>query len=98
MLRPYRFTNVTTQYPRERARGPRMAHAILPVRVARNDREWTGDRRNHHRLRVGVNDDGTAGSTIALKALTIQPFARWRPLHLGQALIGSIFVNVLDRG
>src|SRR5881396_1206592 len=98
MLRPYRITDVTTQYPRVRARRPRMARAVLPVCVARNDGERTGYRGGDHRLRVGMNHNGTAGPRIPIKALTIQPLARARPFQLGEALSGSGFIRVLDGG
>src|SRR6266513_6300264 len=98
MLRPYRITDVAAQYPCECARRARMAHAVLPVGVARDDGEWTRDRRRDHLLRVRMNHDGTAGPRVALKALPIQPLARGRPLQLGQPLVGSVLVNVLDRG
>src|SRR5439155_17948147 len=101
MLRPYicpRCPHVAAEHACERARGPRMARAVLPVCVARDDGEWTGDRHSNHLLCVRVNDDGTAGSTISIKALAIQPLARRRPFQLGQALIGSVFVDVLDGG
>src|SRR2546430_6197041 len=98
MLRPYRITHVTTQYLRVRARGPRMARAVLPVCIARNDGESTGYRHGDHRLRVGMNHDWSADPAVPLKALPIQPLARSRPFQLGQALIGSVLVNVLDGG
>src|SRR2546430_8485187 len=74
-----------------------MARALLPIRVARKDGEWTVDRHSDHLLRVRVNDDGTADLAIALNALPIQPLTRSRPFQLGQALIGSVLINVLDR-
>src|SRR6266566_10115064 len=98
MLRPYRITDVTTQYSCKRARGPRVAGAVLPVCVARNDGEWTGDRHGDHLLGVRMNHNGTAGPRIPIKALPIQPLARRRPFQLGQTLIGSVLVDVLDRG
>src|SRR6266576_5110927 len=64
---------VVAEHPCEGPRGPRMARALLPVRVARKDGEWTVDRHSAHLLRVRVNDDGTADLAIALKALPIQP-------------------------
>ncbi len=75
-----------------------MAGALLPVRVARNDREWTGDGQGHHLLRVRMNHDGTPDLAIALKARAIQPLARGWPFQLGQTIIGSVFVDVLDGG
>src|SRR5437764_11195643 len=57
MLRPYRITHVATQHPGESACGPRMARAVLPVCVARDDGEWTANRHGDHRLRVGMNHD-----------------------------------------
>src|SRR5437762_2443387 len=98
MLRPYRITHVTTQYSRVRSCSPRMARAVLPVSVACDDRERTGYRRDHHRLRVRMHHDGTADPSVALKALAIQPLPGGRPFQLGQTLIGSVLVNVLDRG
>src|SRR6266581_1461618 len=101
MLRPYicpRFADVAAEHPCERARGPRMARAILPVCVARNDGEWTGDGQGHHRLRVGVDDDGTTHPGIPLEALAIQPLARSLPFQLGQAFVGSGLINVLYGG
>src|SRR6266568_4226748 len=92
------MAGVAAEHSCERARGPRMAGAVLPVGVTRNDGEWTGDRRGDHRLRVRMNDDGTAASAIARKALAIQPLARRRPLQLGQALIGGGLINVLYGG
>ncbi len=89
---------IAAEHPGERSRGPRMAHAVLPVRVARDDGEWTGDRCDDHRLLIRVHDDGPARPAIALKALAIQPLARRRPFQLGQALIGSGLIDVLDRG
>src|SRR6266699_1670328 len=98
MLRPYRITHVAAQHPGESACGPRMACAVLPVCIARDDGEWTGYRHNDHLLRIRMDHDGTAGPAIALKARPIQPLACRRPLQLGQPLIGSVFVNVLDSG
>src|SRR5213593_3201809 len=95
MLRPYRITHVTTQYPRVRSCSPRMARAVLPVRVARNDGEGAGYRHGDHPLRVGMNHHGPADPAIVLEALAIQPLARRRPLQLGQAFVGSGLINVL---
>ena len=75
-----------------------MARAVLPVCVARNDGEWTVYRPGDHLLCVGMNDYRSADPAIPLEALTIQPLARSRPFQLGQALIGSVLINVLDRG
>ena len=75
-----------------------MARAVLPVCVARNDREWTGYRRGHHLLRVRVNHDGAADPGVPRKALSIQPLARTRPFQLAQSLVGCGSVNVLNRG
>src|SRR6266511_728864 len=75
-----------------------MARAVLPVCVARDDGEWTGDRHGDHLLRVGMDRNWSADPTIALKALAMESLARTRPLQLGQALIGSISINVLDGG
>src|SRR5205809_7382526 len=101
MLRPYicpRCPDVAAEHPCERARCPRMARAVLPVCVACNDGEWADDRHGDHLLRVRMNYDGAAGPAIAIKGLAIQPLARRRPFQLGQALIGSISINVLDGG
>src|SRR5439155_10492610 len=101
MLRPYicmRFPHVAAQHPGKRARRTRMARAVLPVCVARNEGERTGYRGGDHRLRVGMNHNGTAGPRIPIKALTIQPLARARPFQLGEALSGSGFIRVLDGG
>src|SRR6267143_5413402 len=98
MLRPYRLADVAAQHPGKRSRGPRMACALLPVCVARNDGERTLDCDNDHLLRVRMDDDGTADPGVPLEALAIQPLARSRPFQLGQALIGSVLVNVLDGG
>jgi len=43
-----------------------------------------------------MNHNGTADSGIPLEALAIQSLARSRPFQLGQALIGSVLINVLD--
>src|SRR4051812_13418520 len=97
MLRPYLISDVATQDPRERARRARMARAVLPVSVARDDGEWTRDRRGDHCFRVRMNHDGTADPAVTRKALPIQPLARRRPFEFGEALIGGILVDVLDR-
>src|SRR5438552_15097241 len=98
MLRPYiclRFPHVAAEHPCERACGPRMARAVLPVCIARNDGEWTGYRHGHHLLRVGVDDNWSADSGIPLKALAIQPLACRRPFQLGESRIGSGSIDVL---
>src|SRR5947208_15349004 len=101
MLRPYmcpRLAYVMAEHPCEGPRGPRMARAALPVCIARNDGEWTGYGYGDHLLRVGMYHDWSADPAVPLKALAIQPLARSRPFQLGQALIGSVLINVLDGG
>src|SRR6266550_2732437 len=98
MLRPYRIAHVATQHPGEGACGPRMARAILPVCVARHDRERTVYRHGDHLLRVGMNHDWSTDPAVPLKALAIQSLARTRPFQLGQSLSGSGSISVLDGG
>src|SRR5437764_13637569 len=98
MLRPYicpRLAYVAAEHPCEGPRGPRMACAALPVCIARHDGEGTGDCQGDHLLRVGMNYDGAPDAAIALKALPIEPLTRARPFQLGQALNGSVLVDVL---
>src|SRR5205807_5716537 len=73
------LAHVATQHSCERAGGPRMARAVLPVCVARNDRKWTGYRHGDHLLRVGMNDDWSTGPAVPLEAVAIQALARRRP-------------------
>ena len=75
-----------------------MARAILPVRIARNDGEWTLYRHSDHLFRVRMDDHGTAAAGIPLKAGAIQPLPRSRPFQLGQSRIGSVLIDVLDGG
>src|SRR5258708_23502021 len=75
-----------------------MPRAVLPVRVARNDGEWTVYRHGDHLLRVGMDHNWSAHPAIPLEALAIQPLARSRPFQLGQALIGSSSISVLYGG
>src|SRR6059036_1860993 len=101
MLRPYicpRVSNVAAEHACERACGARMARAVLPVRVARDDRDGTRDRRNDHRLRVRVNYKRSPEPGVAIEALAIQPLARRWPFQLGQAFVGNGLINVLDGG
>src|SRR3981081_50795 len=75
-----------------------MPRAVLPVRVARNDGEWTVYRQGDHLLSVCVTHDWSADPAISLKALAIQPLARSRPFQLGQPLTGSGSITVLYGG
>src|SRR5438477_11332575 len=92
------LAHVAAKHLREGTCCPRMAHSILPVCVARNDSEWTVYRHRDHLLSVGMDHDWSADPAIPLKALAIQPLARTRPFQLGEALVGSGSISVLDGG
>src|SRR2546423_15554900 len=72
-----------------------MASAILPVCVARNDREGTLYRHSDHLLSVRMDHNGPADPAIPFEGVAIQPLARRRPFQFAQSLTGSGFINVL---
>src|SRR5688572_23284457 len=75
-----------------------MASDALPVRVARDDGEWTRYRHRNHGLRVGMDHNRPADLAVPLKAVAIQPLSGARPFECGESIVGSGSISVLYGG